>query len=260
MSGLAGKVALITGATSGIGAGTAVLFASQGCKLTLTGRNVANLEKVLTECINAGGNKNDILTIIGDVSKDDDVKKIIESTIQFFGKLDILVNNAGILIPGCVENTPLETYDQIMNINVRSLFQFTQLAVPHLKKTKGNIVNVSSIAGPRSFPGVAAYCVSKAAVDQLTRCSALELAADGIRVNSINPGVIITEIHKRGSMSEEEYAKFLEHCKETHALGRPGTVDEVAQAISFLADEKKSSFITGVNLPIDGGRGVMCPR
>ncbi|XP_035212601.1 short-chain dehydrogenase reductase ATA1-like [Stegodyphus dumicola] len=87
-----------------------------------------------------------------------------------------------------------------------------------------------------------------------------ELASFGVRVNSVNPGVIITEIHKRGGMSEEEYEKFLEHCKETHALGRPGTVDEVAQAIIFLADEDKSSFITGVNLPIDGGRGVMCPR
>lgn len=260
MSSFTRKVALITGATSGIGAGTAVLFASLGCKLALTGRNVANLEKVSSDCVNAGANKNDILQIIGDVSKEDDVKKIIESTLKTFGQLDILINNAGILMSGTVESTPLDKYDQMMNVNTRSVFLLTHLAVPYLKKTKGNIVNVSSIAGSRSFPGVAAYCMSKAAVDQLTKCSALELAADGIRVNSVNPGVIITEIHKRGGMSEEEYAKFLEHSRETHALGRPGTVDEVAQTIAFLVDESKSSFITGVNLAVDGGRGAMCPR
>jgi len=260
MSTLKGKVALITGATSGIGAGTAVLFASLGCKLALTGRNVKNLEKVSLDCENAGASKSDILTIIGDIGVESDIKNVFEITIKFYGQLDILVNNAGILIPGTIENTSLEAYDKIMNVNVRSLFQLTQLAIPYLKKTKGNIVNVSSIAGPKSFPGVAAYCISKAAVDQLTKCAALELAADGIRVNSVNPGVIITEIHKRGGMSEEDYAKFLEHSKETHALGRPGTVNEVAQTIAFLADESKGSFITGVNLPVDGGRGVMCPR
>ena len=117
------------------------------------------MNKVSVDCINSGAKKEDILTIIGDVSIENDVKNIVESTIKFFGQLDILVNNAGILIPGAVENTSLENYDQTMNINVRSLFQLTQLAVPYLKKTRGNIVNVSSIAGPRSFPGVAAYCL-----------------------------------------------------------------------------------------------------
>lgn len=103
------------------------------------------------------------------------------------------------------------------------------------------------------------YCISKAGVDQLTRCSALELAPKGVRVNSVNPGVIITDCHKRAGMSEEAYAKFLEHSKTTHALGRPGTADEVAKAIAFLASDD-ASFITGVTLPVDGGRGVMCPR
>lgn len=260
MTSMKGKVVLITGATSGIGAGVAVSFASLGCKLSLTGRNESNLVKTTSDCINVGAIKNDIFTVLGDVSKEHDVANIIESTIKFFGQLDILVNNAGILTPGNVESCSLETFDQIMNINVRSIFQLSQLAIPHLKKTKGCIVNVSSIAGLRSFPGISAYCMSKAAVDQLTRTTALELAPYGVRVNSVNPGVIITEIHKRGGMSEQDYAKFLEHCKETHALGRPGTVDEVAQAIMFLADDSKSSFVTGVNLPVDGGRGAMCPR
>ena len=103
------------------------------------------------------------------------------------------------------------------------------------------------------------YCISKAAIDQLTRSTALELAPKGVRVNAVNPGVIITEVHKRGGMSEEAYAKFLEHSKTTHAMGRPGTADEVAKAIAFLASDD-ASFITGATLAVDGGRSIMCPR
>ncbi|KAG8190122.1 hypothetical protein JTE90_026690 [Oedothorax gibbosus] len=260
MANLLGKVALITGASSGIGSGTALRFAALGCKLSVTGRNSQNLDKVIQECVNAGAKSSDIHKVVGDVSKEEDLHKILQSTIDYFGKLDILVNNAGILQPGSVEMASLESYDAMMNVNVRSLFVLTKLAIPYLKQTRGNIINVSSIAGTRSFPGIAAYAMSKAAVDQLTRCTALELAPDGVRVNAVNPGVIITEVHKRGGMSEADYAKFLEHCKETHALGRPGTVDEVAQAIAFFASDATASFITGVTMPIDGGRGVMCPR
>ncbi|KAF8774196.1 Tropinone reductase 2 like protein [Argiope bruennichi] len=260
MAKFTGKVALITGASSGIGAGTAVLFASLECKLSVVGRNSQNLDKVIDDCKKAGAKEGDILKLIADVSKEDDLKRIVDSTVNHFGKLDILVNNAGILQNGTVESGSLQVFDDVMGINVRSVYLLSHLAIPHLKKTKGNIVNVSSIAGLKSFPGIAAYCMSKAAVDQLTRCAALELASDGVRVNAVNPGVIVTEIHKRGGMSKEDYAKFLEHCKETHALGRPGTVDEVAQSIAFLASDNTASFITGVTLPIDGGRGVMCPR
>jgi NAD(P)-dependent dehydrogenase (short-subunit alcohol dehydrogenase family) len=111
----------------------------------------------------------------------------------------------------------------MMNVNLRSVFSLMQLATPHLIQTKGNIVNISSVTGLRSFPGVLAYCVSKAAVDQLTRCAALELASKGVRVNAVNPGVVVTDIHKRGGMNEENYEKFLEHSKTTHPLGRVGT-------------------------------------
>lgn len=131
--------------------------------------------------------------------------------------------------------------------------------MPHLIKTQGNIVNISSVNGIRSFPGVLAYNISKAALDQFTRCTALELAPKKVRVNSVNPGVIITNIHKRGGMDEEAYKNFLERAKTTHALGRPGTVDEVSEAIQFLASDS-ASFITGASLPVDGGRHAMCPR
>merc|ERR1712059_71672 len=110
-----------------------------------------------------------------------------------------------------------------------------------------------------AFPGVVAYNMSKAALDQLTRTVALELADRGVRVNAVNPGAIVTEIHRKAGMDDAAYQKFLQHCKITHAMGRPGTVQEVAEAVSFLASDS-ASFITGQTLPIDGGRSVMCPR
>lgn len=188
-----------------------------------------------------------------------DARRIVDETVAHFGRLDVLVNSAGILERGSIETGSLDVYDRTMDVNVRSVYQLTQLAVPHLVAVRGNVVNVSSVTGLRAFPGVLAYNISKSAIDQFTRCTALELADRGVRVNSINPGVIVTEIHKRGGMSESEYADFLERCKQTHALGRPGTVEETARAIAFLASDM-ASFITGVQLPVDGGRHAMCPR
>ena len=117
-----------------------------------------------------------------------DTATLVQKTIETFGQLDILVNNAGVLEMGTIESTSLEQYDRIMNVNVRAIYQLTMLATPELIKTKGNIVNISSVNGIRSFPGVLAYNVSKAAVDQFTRCVALELAPKQVRVNSVNPG------------------------------------------------------------------------
>ncbi|CAO1389882.1 unnamed protein product [Diamesa serratosioi] len=251
-----GKVVLITGASSGIGAQTAVKFAKLGATLCLTGRKIENLEKVAEEC-SVDGKKP--LLIPGDITVEVDTKRILEETIKKYGQLDVLVNNAGIIETGTIETTSMEQYDRVMNTNIRSMYCLTMLAVPHLIKTQGNVVNVSSVNGIRSFPGVLAYNLSKASVDQFTRCVALELASKNVRVNSVNPGVTVTNLHKRGGMSEENYVKFLEHSKTTHALGRPGTADELANAILFLASSN-ASFITGASLPVDGGRHAMCPR
>ena len=111
----------------------------------------------------------------------------------------------------------------------------------------------------QSFPGVLAYCVSKAGVDQLTRCAALELAPKGVRVNAVNPGVVVTEIHKRGGMSRENYERFLEHSKTTHPIGRVGQPREIAELILYLASEK-AAWITGATYSIDGGRALTCAR
>ncbi|XP_071753798.2 3-oxoacyl-[acyl-carrier-protein] reductase FabG-like [Centroberyx gerrardi] len=257
VSSLKGKVTLITGASSGIGAGTSIMFAKLGALLALNGRDVENLAKVAKECTDCGAAEP--LLVPGDLTDEETVKKTVEQTIAHFGRLDVLVNNAGILAIGSIETTGMAQYDKVMNINVRSVYHLTQLCVPHLIKTKGSIINVSSVAGQKSFPGFLAYCMSKSAIDQFTRCTALELASKQVRVNAVCPGVIDTNIFRRTGLDEEQYAQFLEECKQSHPLGRPGEVEEVAHSIAFLASDA-ASFITGVTLPIDGGRHAMCPR
>lgn len=257
--GLKEKVALITGATSGIGRECAKELAKEGCFVAITGRNPDALEETSKVCQEAGVPEDKVLKMVADLSKDEDCERVVSATVSHFGCLDVLVNSAGILIGGGIENITMEDYDRQMNINTRSVFLLMKLALPHILKTKGNIVNISSVTGLRAFPDVVAYNMSKAALDQLTRTVALEVASRGVRVNAVNPGVIVTEVHKRAGMTDEKYAKFLEHSKTTHAMGRVGEAWEVARAVVFLASDN-SSFITGATLPIDGGRSIMCPR
>ncbi|XP_026322065.1 uncharacterized protein LOC113231762 [Hyposmocoma kahamanoa] len=253
------KVVLITGASSGIGAETALEFSKLGGKLAITGRNKKNLDDVAKQCEDASPEKLQPLIIVADMNNENHVENIIATVINVFQKLDVLVNNAGILESGTIENTSLEQYDRVMNTNVRGPYHLTLLAVQHLVKTKGNIVNVSSVTGLRSFPNVLAYCMSKSALDQFTRCVALELGPKGVRVNAVNPGVITTGIHMKSTMNETEYREFLKKCEQTHALGRAGDTKEVSSVILFLASDAASNM-TGVTLPVDGGRHAMCPR
>ncbi|KAF8367073.1 hypothetical protein PRIPAC_84902 [Pristionchus pacificus] len=252
-------VAIVTGASSGIGEGTALLFAERGYAVSITGRNEAALNSVKEQALKKGAKEENILITVGDIADKAFAEKLVKDTVAKFGQIDTLVNSAGIIVNGAVIDCPLEKFDDVFNVNVRSLIQLSQLALPHIIQSTGTVVNVSSIAGPCPFPGVAYYCMSKAAVDQFTKCLALEMAPHGVRVNAVCPGVIVTDIHKRGGMSEQQYAEFLEKCKSTHALGRPGEVAEVAKAILFLAGPD-SSFTTGDLLKIDGGRGIMHPR
>ncbi|GBP65808.1 Glucose 1-dehydrogenase 3 [Eumeta japonica] len=253
------KVVLITGASSGIGADTAEEFAKHEAKLVLTGRNEENLLKVAERCTEVSPKSLRPLCIIADMNKETDIENIIKKTIDHYKKLDILINNAGIFESGSIENTSLAQYDKIMNTNVRGLYYLTMLAVPFLLETKGNIVNLSSIAGLRSFPNILAYCISKASLDQFTRCVALELAPKGVRVNAVNPGLIKTNIHFRSGMNEQEYEVFVEKAKQVHPIGRVGEAREVTSAIIFLASDGASN-ITGATLPVDGGRHASCPR
>jgi NAD(P)-dependent dehydrogenase (short-subunit alcohol dehydrogenase family) len=253
----AGKVALVTGATSGIGQACAIAFANAGARVACVGRKEDALQ-AMRERIR-GLDTEEALAVRADLSSDAEAEHVVNETVNAFGGIDVLVNAAGHISSGTVENTSLESWDEMMNVNVRAPFQLMQKAVPSLIERGGNIVNISSVTGLRAFPGVLAYCVSKAALDQLTRCASLELAAKGVRVNAVNPGVVVTEIHKRGGMSEEAYATFLEHSKQTHPLGRTGRPEEIAALVLFLASSE-ASWITGATYSIDGGRAQTCAR
>lgn len=250
------KVVIVTGASSGIGRASALLFAENGTQVVAVGRNEKELASLRDE---AQKYEKKLKTHLADLRETSQIDRFLTDTIEQFGQIDVLINAAGIILNGSIENTTLDEWDKMMSINLRSVFYLMQKCVPHLEKNGGNIVNVSSVAGIRAFPNVLAYCVSKAAVDQLTRCSALELAAKGIRVNAVNPGVVVTNLHKRGGMADNDYDIFLEKSKGTHPLGRVGSPREVADLIYFLASEK-ASWITGATYEIDGGRAQTCAR
>lgn len=251
-----GKVVLTTGASSGIGRATAFKFAAGRARVALVARSGKKLAEIEHE-INARGGK--AKAIPADVTREEDIERVVRETVQAFGGIDVLVNAAGIIATGTIENTGLKDWDYMMNVNVRSPFYLIQCAMPYLVERKGNVVNVSSVTGLRAFPGILSYCASKAAVDQLTRCAALEMASQGVRVNAVNPGVIVTMLHRTAGMDEEAYAAFLEHSRTTHPLGRVGQPEEAAELIHFLASEK-AGWITGVTVPIDGGRAQTCAR
>ena len=251
-----GKVALVTGATSGIGRAAALRFAEAGASVALVGRNAEALAAVARE---ARARDAAAAEVVADVTDERDAARAVSEAAAEFGGVDVLVNAAGILSNGTVETTMLADWDEMMNVNLRAVFHLMQLSLPHLEGRGGNVVNVSSVTGLRAFPGVLAYCVSKAGVDQLTRCAALELAARGVRVNAVNPGVVRTEIHRRGGMDEESYGAFLERSTQTHPLGRVGDPAEVAELIYFLASPR-AAWITGATYSIDGGRAQTCAR
>ncbi|MFC1628781.1 SDR family oxidoreductase [Gemmatimonadota bacterium] len=251
-----GRNILITGATSGIGLETAKLITAAGGTVTATGRSQEALQQLAMAVAENGGA---LLPVAGDLTDDGFRERLVEEAVTGGGGLDLLVNSAGIIASADWESTTLEDWDLMLDINLRSLFALTKRAIPHLIDACGAIVNVSSVTGTRAFPGVLAYCVSKAGVDQLTRCLAMELAPHGVRVNAVNPGVTVTNLHRRAGMDEEKYTGFLEHSRTTHPLGRVGRPEEVADLIAFLGSER-SGWITGETIAIDGGRHQTCAR
>jgi NAD(P)-dependent dehydrogenase (short-subunit alcohol dehydrogenase family) len=251
-----GKVVVVTGATSGIGRATAEAFGREQASVVAVGRDEAALASVC-ETIRAAGGK--AVACRADVTAADAPTRIIDAATEAFGGVDVLVNAAGVIASGALEATTDEVWDSMMSVNARAPFRLMRAAAPHLAARKGAVVNVSSVNGLRSFPGVLAYCVSKSALDQLTRCAAIELAPIGVRVNAVNPGVTVTNLHRRSGMDEAQYAAFLERSKTTHPLGRPGQPADVAEMILFLASDK-AGWMTGETIPIDGGRHLTCAR
>jgi NAD(P)-dependent dehydrogenase (short-subunit alcohol dehydrogenase family) len=247
---------IVTGASSGIGRATAVRFARAGASVLAVGRDVSALDEVAGAITREGGTA---AVFQADVTDPSAPERIVAAALQQLGGVTTVVNAAGIIGTGTIESTTDAEWDTMMDINARAPFRLMRAAVPALTATRGSIVNVSSVTGLRSFPGVLAYCVSKSAIDQLTRCAALELAAKGVRVNAVNPGVVVSNLHRRGGMNEENYEKFLTRSRETHPLGRPGEPAEIADLIFFLASDA-AGWITGETISIDGGRHLTCAR
>jgi NAD(P)-dependent dehydrogenase (short-subunit alcohol dehydrogenase family) len=251
-----GKTAVVTGATSGIGRAVAEAFAREGAAVLVVGRQQSAVADIVSGIAAGGGRATPCMI---DITSEDAPARIVGAAIAAFGGIDVLVNAAGIIATATLEATTDETWDRMMNVNLRAPFRLMRAAAPHLAERKGTIVNVSSVNGLRSFPGVLAYNVSKAGLDQLTRCAALELAPLGVRVNAVNPGVTVTNLHRRSGMDESKYAAFLERSRDTHPLGRPGQPQEVASLILFLASDR-AGWMTGETIPIDGGRHLTCAR
>nr|AAF70499.1 3-dehydroecdysone 3alpha-reductase [Spodoptera littoralis] len=243
----ANKVVLVTGGSSGIGAATVEAFVKEGASVAFVGRNQAKLKEVESRCQQHGAN---ILAIKADVSKDEEAKIIVQQTVDKFGKLDVLVNNAGILrFASVLEPTLIQTFDETMNTNLRPVVLITSLAIPHLIATKGSIVNVSSILSTIvRIPGIMSYSVSKAAMDHFTKLAALELAPSGVRVNSVNPGPVLTDIAAGSGFSPD----LLEDTGAHTPLGKAAQSEEIADMIVYLASDKAKS-VTGSCYIMDNG-------
>lgn len=243
-----GKVALVTGGTSGIGKETALQLARAGVKVVVAGRRLEEGKAVAEEIKQAGG---EALFVQTDVTKEAQVKRLVEETVTHFGRLDIAFNNAGIEQAGPVTEVTEEDYRKVFDINVLGVFLSQKYEIPAmLKSGGGSIINTSSIVGHVAMPGASVYIASKHAVEGITKTTALELAGKGIRVNAVAPGAIATDMIDRFAGAEgSENRQWL---ASQHPMGRLGLVQEIAAAVLYLASDA-ASFTTGVSLPVDGG-------
>lgn len=248
----AGKVVVITGASSGIGAAAAIHLSGKGANVVIVGRNAERVAAVAKQIHDNGSPR--VLEIVADITTE--AERIINETITTFGRLDVLVNNAGIIEYSHDVFGTLESFDRIMATNVRSVIALSKLAVPHLEKTKGNIVNVSSCLGSVAKPQALTYSISKAALNHLTRCAAVELGAKKIRVNAVCPSVIDTPLFETVGVKGTTRDAIFEDCKNTYPIGRAGVVSDTSAAIEFLAVDT-NSFITGHLLYVDGGKHLV---
>ncbi|MDH3395365.1 MAG: SDR family oxidoreductase [Nitrosopumilus sp.] len=244
---LSGKVALVTGGSRGIGFATAKILSENGAVVIITARNQERLEKATSKIPNSIG-------IAADIKNSNDVKNVVSKTIEKFGRLDILVNNAGIF-PKIKQLHEIneDEWNEVLDVNLTGQFRFTKEAIPHLQKTSGSIINISSDAGIKAYQGfnADAYSASKAALILLTKCWALEYSKDKIRVNCICPGVVDTDMTKPFLKTQKDK----EFMNSEHPIGRIGQPDEVGKAVLYFASDD-ASWTTGAVLAVDGGESI----
>ncbi|MDR3209206.1 MAG: SDR family oxidoreductase [Oscillospiraceae bacterium] len=260
MSRLAGKVALVTGGGSGIGAAIAKRFAAEGAKVVITGRR----KEALAETV-AAAPEGAILAVAGDVGVYEDVQRMVAETVKFGGKIDILVNNAAIDPAGTIVEMPLEQWHRVLNTNLNGPFYTMRAAIPHMiEQGGGSIVNVASLAALRSIPAMPAYTSSKNGLIGLSNAAALDYGKYNIRVNVVAPGATRTAMLENQMASLAEAAGTdvygaLKILTKFTPLARPAETDEVADAALFFASSE-SAIITGVVLPVDAGACVVDPN
>ena len=237
------KTAIITGGGTGIGLATARAFCQEGAKVILFGRRKEKLKKAVEKL---GGSA---IIVQGDMTNNNDLDKLINETLHNFKKIDILVNNAGLFNGSPLHEISDSQWDEIMDINIRSVFQLTRRVLPVMLSQKyGSIIHISSILGLIAVPQVAAYNVSKGALNQFSRSIAVEYGSSGIRSNSICPGLIATDM----TADLMKDADLMKEWSKEYPIGRFGKPEDVANACLYLASDE-SSFITGITLPVDGG-------
>jgi hypothetical protein len=246
---LKNKIAIVTGSSKGIGEGIARVFAREGAKVVVTCRTEEAGKKITAELLAAGGTAIFVKT---DVTSSQDVQLMVNKVMQTFGRLDILVNNAGYHISKNVEETSEEEWEFIINTNLRSTFLCSKYALPHLRKVKGTIINISSMVGLVGQPNAGAYSATKGGQIAMTRNMAIDFAPDGVRVNVICPGWIQTPLVEDWFNQQKDPPAARKYIFGQHPLGRIGTIEECGQAAAFLASDE-ASFMTGSIITLDGG-------
>ncbi|EGT52840.1 hypothetical protein CAEBREN_31952 [Caenorhabditis brenneri] len=259
MTRFSGKSVIVTGSSNGIGRATAVLFARYGAQVTITGRDAERLEVTKQKMLKAGSLPENINVVVADLTDSEGQDRIVQSTLDKFGKIDVLVNNAGASIFDGTMNTDqsIDLYERIFRLNFQAVVEMVKKTKEHLIKTRGEIVNVSStVAGPQALPMAPYYASSKAALNQYTRCVAIDLIQYGVRVNSVSPGLVSSGFMGAIGMSkeiQEKFESFMESKKECIPGGVIGKPEDIAKLIVFLSDRKRSSYIIGQSIVADGG-------
>ena len=248
MTSLKDKVAIVTGGGTGIGAATALRLAKEGANVAVCGRRIGPLESIVSEIENKGGQA---LAIVCDIADESQVDTTISAVVSQFGGLDILVNNATLLEAGLIDGHTTESWHKNFSVTVDGTLFMMRAAYPHLAKNKGSVVNVSSIVGSQGTPYMTGYAAAKGAVNSMTRNAAIEWARAGVRCNAVVPGAIMTDPTK-AILPDEQAQAYMESLIPMRRIGDP---EEVANAIVFLASPL-ASYITGVLLPVDGGRAT----